>query len=138
MQALNALNDKSRFCMRNEIYEHAIDIKSPVFDAMTDEQKRHTLLMLSFMMSDECIAKARLKFAQALKGEGLDPTADRYKLYMRTSLDNSFDLSPDSYKDFYANHLDDVKKVRASLGLSLDYGSFDVMKTADKYLPHRP
>ena len=79
MQAMNQLNDRAGFCMRHN--KDILAINSPIFDALTNQQKRNTLVLINHQLSTDCLADSREKFKQALIDEEIDYKRKDYFIY---------------------------------------------------------
>lgn len=132
MQAMNALNDRANYCSRNtRNNSEIIAINSPVFDALTNQQKQHTILLINNDLYYACIdaVNARLAFKNALIKEGIDYKQKQYNVYL-----NDY-LLPDALKQFKSDYADEIKAITKSLKLPNNYGSFDTLATINKYAP---
>lgn len=131
MKAMNQLNDRAGYCSRNNRNSEIIAINSPTFDALTNQQKQHTILLINNNLYYSCIdaVNARLIFKNALIREGINYKQKQYNVYL-----NDYPL-PDDIKQFKSDYADEIKAITKSLNLPHDYGSFDTLATINKYAP---
>lgn len=127
MKALNQLNDRAGYCMRHN--RDILAINSPIFDALTNQQKSNTIALISNQLSIDCLADSRKKFKQALIDEGIDYKRKDYFIYL-----HDYPL-PENLKEFKRDYAEQIDAIIKSLKLPADYGSFDTLATIEKYAP---
>lgn len=127
MQAMNQLNDRASYCMRHN--RDTLAINSPIFDALTNQQKSNVIALISNQLSIDCLANSRKKFKQALIDEGIDYKRKDYFIYL-----HDYPL-PENLKEFKRDYAEQIDAIIKSLKLPADYGSFDTLATIEKYAP---
>ena len=129
MQVFDKLLTRTSYCIRND--SKPITIHNAIFESLRDKEKQKTIFLLSWSMYYDCLGNVQKRLISALQKEGLNPESGNFKIYTQSRVDTLAEPS----KTFYHKHLQEINKVRNSLKLPLDYGSFDVLATVEKYAP---